>query len=71
MAGFSPEEEIKQATPGACVYAVAQIGSAPEQTVFLIREQSGIIAELGGASAVHVRAGLIVDGGVLLLPVLI
>ncbi len=71
MAGFSPEEGIKHAAPGACVYAVAQIGSAPEQAVFLIREQSGIIAELGRAPAVHVRAGLIVDGGILLLPVLI
>jgi hypothetical protein len=39
--------------------------------VFLIREQSGIIAELGRTPAVHVRAGLIVDGGVLVLPVLI
>jgi hypothetical protein len=71
MAAFSPEEGIKQAAPGACADAVAQVANAPEETVFLIREQSGIIAELGRAPAVHVRAGLIVESGVLLLPVLI
>lgn len=71
MTAFSPEEGINQAAPGACAYAVAQIGNAPEETVFLIREQSGIIAELGRAPTVHVRAGLIVESGVLLLPVLI
>lgn len=71
MSAFSPEEGIKQAAPGACAYAVAQVGNAPEETVFLIRERSGIIAELGRAPAVHVRAALIVETGVVLLPVLI
>lgn len=71
MSDFSPEEGIKQAAPGACTYAVAQAGHTPEETVFLIREQSGIIAELGRAPTIHVRAGLIVESGVLLLPVLI
>jgi hypothetical protein len=71
MSGFSSEEGIKQAAPGACAYAVAQIGNAPEETVFLIRDQAGIIAEFGRAPTVHVRAGLIVESGVLLLPVLI
>jgi hypothetical protein len=36
MSGFSPEEGITRAAPGACAYAVAQIGSGPEETVFLI-----------------------------------
>lgn len=71
MSAFSPEEGIQQAAPGACVYAVARVGDAPEETVFLIREQSGIIAELGRAPSVRIRAGLIVENDVRLLPVLI
>jgi hypothetical protein len=38
---------ICQSSPGSCIYTLAQILPDPEETMFLVREQSGIIADLG------------------------
>ena len=63
------DEFIKGAPPGSCIYTLVQTQDGLEETAFLIREQSGIIADLGRAPAVHIRAGLVTQSNVLLLPV--
>ena len=62
---------ICQSLPGTCVYTLAQIPPDAEETAFLIREQSGIIADLGKHPPIQVRAGLFPQSRVTLLPILI
>ena len=62
---------ICQSPPGTCVYTLAQIPPDAEETAFLIREQSGIIADIGKHPPIQVRAGLFPQSKVTLLPILI
>jgi hypothetical protein len=62
---------ICQSTPGSCIYTLAQMPPDPEETIFLVREQSGIIADLGKHPPIQVRAGLFTLSKVTLLPILI
>jgi hypothetical protein len=62
---------ICESPPGTCIYTLVQMPPDPEETAFLIREQSGIIADLGKHPPIQVRAGLFTQNGVTLLPILI
>ena len=62
---------ICESPPGTCIYTLVQMPPDPEETAFLIREQSGIIADLGKHSPIRVRAGLLTQNHVTLLPILI
>jgi len=67
---ISAEEAILQAPPGACVYAMTRLERGADEVALLIRERSGIIADLGRAPRIEIRASLIREADVYLIPLL-
>lgn len=67
---ISAEEAIRQAPPGACVYAMTRLEGGADELALLIRERSGIIADLGRAPQIEIRASLVREGDVYLIPLL-
>lgn len=65
-----PQDVIMAAPPGTANYSRVDVGEGME-TALLLREESDRIRALGPSPRVEIRAALLVEGGVALIPILV
>ncbi len=66
----SAEDLIRRAPVGFCLYSLSRLDAAPEETDFLIREETARI-QAWRSPAIEFRSGAITEEAVVLVPILI
>ncbi len=69
-AKVDPRDFIQKAPPGTALYARINVGQGWETAIF-IREESTRIAQIGPGPRVEIRAALLDEGGVALIPLFV
>lgn len=65
-----PQDVIMSAHPGTVIYARVDVGAGMETALFL-REESERIQALGPGPRIEIRAALLIEDGVALIPILV